>query len=276
MPDSLPQRIVPFYGDEIIAVQNADSTIFVLFNRLCDNLGLNRPGQLQRIQRHAVLKEGLTLLTIQTDGGPQTLQCLRIDLLPLWLSGVQAARVKPELQDKLIRYQAEAAQVLWQAFRSQILIHESEADDDESIAQLQRIADMGRAITSLAEQQIELQRQQQHLVNRMDKAARVIKDMQAHYTDVEVRLGVLEDKLHPTAYITEAQATEVSNTVKALAEFLASRGGESYQAIYRELYSRFGVSSYKLIRQEQYKSVLIFLEDWRKAAKPPRQDDQTN
>jgi uncharacterized protein DUF1016 len=44
MLDPLPQRLVPFYGDELIAVQNPDGTIFVLFKGLCDNLGLDRFG----------------------------------------------------------------------------------------------------------------------------------------------------------------------------------------------------------------------------------------
>ncbi len=82
---------------------------------------------------------------------------------------------------------------------------------------------------------------------------------------VEVRLGVLEDQLSPTAYITDTQATEVSNQVKALAELLTGKdkAKNQYQGIFAELYRRFGVSSYKLIRQEQYAAVLQFLQEWR-------------
>ncbi|NJO82978.1 MAG: hypothetical protein HC828_09275 [Blastochloris sp.] len=39
-----------------------------------------------------------------------------------------------------------------------------------------------------------------------------------------------------------------------------------YQGIFGELYRRFGVSSYKVIRVEQYASVLAFLDEWRRAA----------
>ena len=92
----------------------------------------------------------------------------------------------------------------------------------------------------------------------MDTAAHVIKD-------VQVRLGMLEDQIHPAAFITDAQATEVSNQVKALGELLSSKqvSKNHYQSIFAELYRRFGVSSYKLIRQEHYAAVLAFLEDWR-------------
>src|SRR5437867_9615237 len=119
MTTPLEQRIVPFYGDELAAVQQPDGTIYVLFARLCDNLGLRRYSQVRRVQGHTVLSEGLIELTIETEGGPQVAQCLRLDLLPLWLSGVQAGRTKADVQDRLIRYQREAAVVLWQAFKPQ-------------------------------------------------------------------------------------------------------------------------------------------------------------
>jgi hypothetical protein len=264
MSAPFPQRVVPFYGDELIAVQQEDGLIFVLFNRLCENLGLKRWSQVQRVQRHTVMNDGLVTLPVETEGGAQQVQCLRIDLLPLWLSGVQATRVKDELQEKLIRYQKEAAQVLWQAFKPQIIVSDATpvTVDDQVIIQLQQVADMGQAITRLANEQIELYRQQQHLAQRMDKAAQVIKD-------VQVRLTLLEEQVHPAAYITEEQANGVKLAVQSLGELLASRGGESYQAIYRELYSRFGVSSYKLIRLEQYQGVLSFLEKWRAAGSKP-------
>ncbi len=266
MTEVLEQRIVTFYSDEIVAVQHVDGTIFVPFVRLCDNLGLNQQAQARRIQRHAVLQKAFIPLVIATAGGPQTMQCLKLSLLPLWLSGIQASRVKAELQERLILYQAEAADVLWQAFKPQILTDQRalETSEDHAIQQLHQIADMGHAIARMAEQQIELQRQQKMLGGRVDTAARVIQTVQGHLANVEVRLGVLEDQLHPTSYITDVQATEVSNLVKALGELLSrtQAGKNHYQGIFAELYRRFGVSSYKLIRQEQYAGVLAFLEEW--------------
>ncbi len=274
MTQPLEQHAVPFYGDEVVAVQQADSTIYVLFSRLCENLGLARRPQVLRVGRHAILSKGLVTLQVQTEGGPQDVQCLRLDLLPLWLSGLQASRVKAELRPKLVRYQEEAAMVLWQAFKPQIVVAEAQiepAPDDHALQQLQQIAELGRAITRMAEQQIELQRQQLQLAHRMDSAARVIRDVQTQIAGVEVRLGLLEDQLHPSAFVTEAQASEVSNRVKALGELLTAKqaGKNHYQSIFAELYRRFGVSSYKTIAQEQYASVLAFLEDWRRAASGP-------
>ena len=279
MTADVDQRIVPFYGDEIVAVQQPDGAIYVLFARLCENLGLTRESQVRRIQRHAILKEGLVSTAVKTEGGIQQAQCLRLDLLPLWMSGLHAHRVKAELQEKLTRYQREAAQVLWQAFKPQILLAEETAiipaEESSAVLELRRIAEMARAIAEMAEQQIAIQRQQEILTGRMDVAARVIRSVQGDMTEVRgqvaefsIRLELLEDRVHPASFITEAQAAEVSNRVKALAELLTGKeGGKNhYQGIFQELYRRFGVASYKTIVQEQYPAVLMFLEDWRMSA----------
>lgn len=264
MSSALPRRIVPFYGDEIVAVQQDDGTIYVLFTRLCDNLGVLRARQVERIQEHSVLSEGFARMVVQTDGGPQESQCLRLDLLPLWLTSIQANRTKPEVQERLIRYQREAAGVLWQAFKPQIIQDEAPLTQESNLAisQLEQIVEQSRAMQRMAEEQIAI-------IRRMDAAARAVKGLQIDVSDIQVRLGVLEDKVNPAAYISDTQAGEVSTKVKALAEFLTKHDPSKnhYQGIYTELYRRFAVSGYKLLRREQFDSVIAFLEDWHEAGK---------
>lgn len=276
--DEPVQRTVVFYGDELVAIQlPATSIIYVPLAILCTNLGIARNRQAQRIREHAVLGQGFTTLPVNTGGGTQEAQCLRIDLIPLWLAGVNANRVSESVREKLIRYQAEVATVLWSAFRHEIIPNTPQemSANQGAIQQLQHIAEMGRAIAAMAEQQIDLQRQQQITNARIDRAGVVVRGLQhevraltGNVGDIQVRLGVLEDRLHPSAYITEEQATEVSQQVKALAEVLTGKdtAKNHYQGIFGELYRRYGVASYKVIRQEQYAAVLAFLEDWAQAA----------
>lgn len=263
MSEALVPHNVTFYEDEIIAVQR-DDAIYVLFSRMCENIGRPRVTETKRAQQHSVLNAGMVDLTIQTSGGPQKLLCLRLDLLPLWLANIPSRLLKHPVQDKVVRYQREAAQVLWQAFKPQILGEDQTTElatsTDAELTQLAQIADMGRAIVRMAEEQIELRR-------RMDAAARAFQGMRKDITDVQVRLGVLEDKLSPAAYISEAEAAEVSSQVKALAQLLTAQDASKnhYQSIFGEIYRRYGVSSYKMIRREQYESVVAFLEEWRKS-----------
>jgi hypothetical protein len=199
-------------------------------------------------------------------------------MLPGWLFGISTARVKPELQEKITRYRRECFRVLWEAFKPQMMAQETAiepATDSQPLQELQQIAEMGRAITRMAEQQMEIQRQQQHLDERLNKAGQVVKGLQGDMRDVKVRLGTVEDKLHPHAYITDEQAANVSNVVKGLAELLTQQKGKNqYQSVFSELYRRFGVPGYKHIRQEQYADVLAFLDDWCDAAMKGREQQE--
>jgi antirepressor protein len=47
--------------------------------------------------------------------------CLPIVLLPGWLFGITASRVRPDLHDKIVRYRRECFRVLWAAFKHEIL-----------------------------------------------------------------------------------------------------------------------------------------------------------
>ncbi|MEN9936339.1 MAG: hypothetical protein RLZZ387_2918 [Chloroflexota bacterium] len=260
---SLPQKVVVFHGDELIGAQTEDGTVYAPFNRLCENLQLDRYGQVQRIQRHEVLRDALVTLTLETSGGPQAVQCLRIDVMPLWLSGIQASRVRDaDLREKLVRYQKEAAVVLWQAFKPQILTEAPLADRESALAigHLEQIIEQSRAMQRMAEEQIAL-------IRRMDTAARVIKAVQTDVADVQVRLGVLEERLHPSSFITPEQAAEVQSAVAAIAMALTQRDPSKnhFQGIHGELHRRFRAKSYNLIRVEQYPAVLRFLEEWEQA-----------
>jgi len=102
------------------------------------------------------------------------------------------------------------------------------------------------------------------LIRRMDAAARIVKTIQTDVADVQVRLGVLEERLHPSAYITDEQAAEVQSAVATVAMALTKRDPSKnhFQSIHTELHKRFKAKSYSLIRVEQYPAVLAFLEEW--------------
>jgi hypothetical protein len=59
--------------------------------------------------------------------------------------------------------------------------------------------------------------------------------------------------------------------VRSLAMLLTEQDSSKnhFQGIFTELYRRYRVSNYKLIRQDQYQAVLDFLDEWaRKVEKP--------
>lgn len=285
----LEERAIEFYEDRIIAVtvEAADGKqIFIPMKPIAEYLGLDWSAQYRRIQRDPILSEstqgiaimaipdtkGIAVTAIPSGGGRQAMICLPLEMMHGWLFGINPNRVKPALRDKIIRYQKECYRVLWEAFQAQSTTPEISGDDyydyimstpksveiNEALVQ---IREMGLAIAHMAEQQMLLNQRVTHTEERLDRASIVVRDLGR-------RVGLLEQHIQPIAYISDAQATEVAATVKALAELLTqkTKGQNHYQGIFAELYRRFGVSSYKLIRMEQYEAVLTFLEAWRTAA----------
>ena len=57
-------------------------------------LGLNVRGQTQRVQRTRSLSQALRRIPLQTRGGLQRINCLRVDTIALWLAGVQTSHTK--------------------------------------------------------------------------------------------------------------------------------------------------------------------------------------
>ncbi len=97
---ALEQRVIPFMGDDLAAALTPNGGIYFNFTAMCNALGLNVRGQLQRVQRTKELAQGLRLIPLQTRGGRQAVNCLRVDKIGLWLAGIKTARVKSQFRDK--------------------------------------------------------------------------------------------------------------------------------------------------------------------------------
>lgn len=109
---------INFHGASIPTF-NLLGIVRVAMRPICDSIGLEWHGQRQRINRNPVLKTCAVIITSQLPGDSQRRNFLTLPLTKLngWLFGVDASRVKPEVRDKLVEYQAECFEVLsdyWQ------------------------------------------------------------------------------------------------------------------------------------------------------------------
>jgi hypothetical protein len=245
------QKVVEFYGDElqgvVVMTTPYQRTIFVPLRPLCQYLGITWPSQLNRINRDPVLsKVAKGVFITNTPGGQQSMVCLPLEYLNGWLFGISANRVKEDLRDRVIRYQEECYKVLAAAFQPPVLDPTPTAEQ----ATLMQIREMGLAIAQMAEQQMAL-------TTRLDKAAIIVGEHGR-------RLTSLEQQLAPRQAITDEQAADIAEKVKALAMQLTTQDSSKnhFQSIFAELYRRFRVSSYKVIRQSQYHLVVDFLDEW--------------
>ena len=110
------EQTVAFYGDIIPAARLADGTVMVPLRPIVDVLGLDWSAQTRRLRRDAVLASATQGVAIMaTPGGRQAMLALPLKLLPGWLFGLTASKVRPELRAKIERYQLDAYEALWQA-----------------------------------------------------------------------------------------------------------------------------------------------------------------
>lgn len=74
-----------------------------------------------RLQRDTILSEALRgVLVTRTPGrgdGTQEMVTLPLKFIPGWLFGISVNRVREELRDRILRYQRECYDVLWEAFQ---------------------------------------------------------------------------------------------------------------------------------------------------------------
>jgi len=288
------RRVLLMEGDEVLAVRAEDGTIYLPLRPVCESLGLSYRPQRRRIQRDPALEEGVREIRLETGGGRQATPCLRLSVVPYWLSTVEVSRVRPDLQDKLLVYKRWVIDKVFEAFQRETGIGQEIATapatpamrDDETLS-LAHIRDMALAIAAFAEQQIAFAAQQQaqdrridvldeghgQLSARLDRAAGVVGGL--------VRsVKALEQRLAPGNVLSEEQAAEVSDRVKTVAEALTARDVAAgaaprdwYGSIYRTLYKRYNVAGYRRIRQEQYADVLSWLDDFHRVTAPAPQAD---
>lgn len=259
------QKQVLFYDDELTAVLIETQTrqeIYVPIRPICDYLGLDWSGQYRRItDRDPILSDSVQGVVITTTpsaegrgGGPQEMLCLPLKFLPGWLFGIRASRVKSELREKIIRYQRECYDVLWDAFQEGRLATSGDADFDALLQTSDSDAveayRMLQAMVKLARNQVLLE-------------ARLV----AHDTrldDYEKRLETVESSLgDPKRTVTPDQASQISQAVKAVAIALGKQTKRNeFGAVYGELYRKFGITSYKLMPVQRFDEAMKFLTEW--------------
>lgn len=251
------QKNVNFYEDMITAVLvdiDGQERIYVPLRPICDYLGLSYTGQRDRIQRDPVLSENIQLIRIarsEAQGSDQDMLCLALKFLPGWLFGISTSRVKEELREKIIRYQREGYDVLWEAFQSGRLTSNVPFDDllksDSPAAQAYKMA---AAIMQMAQQQLLLEEQ---LVTHHER----LQDHEQRLEELETTLGSSEH------YISPDQAMQISQAVKtvALALYKKTKKNE-YGAVYGQLYREFGITSYKQLPAKKFDRAMKWLTDW--------------
>jgi len=270
----IEQHQVNFYGDEITGVlierEGRPAEWYVPLRPLTAFLGLTWPPQYTRTKNDPVLGPALLSVTIiitETPAqgrGRRDLLCLPLRYLPGWLFGINVGKVKPALADKITLYRRDCFDLLWQAFKPDILPNPPPAAEPLTGAALG--VEIAAAVYHLAQQQYDLESR----LNQVAGQQSVMADyMRGFVQDTRHRLTALELHLGSGPTISEAQAVEIVLAVKLLGQEFERRGDKAgYQKVYSEMYRRYGIATYRNLPAARYKEVATWLHDWYQESAP--------
>ncbi len=104
---------VPFYDDTLLVYRDPHTEqCYVAPKPMVACFELDWRSQYRKLLGNPLYKEGIIIMTIPTDGGPQQGLLLETRLVPTWLLSINSKRLRPALRDKLLRYQRACADAL--------------------------------------------------------------------------------------------------------------------------------------------------------------------
>ncbi|WP_032646830.1 MULTISPECIES: phage antirepressor N-terminal domain-containing protein [unclassified Enterobacter] len=113
---------VPFHGDTLYVV-NYEGTAQVPMRPVVEGMGLDWASQFTKIKQR--FNTSVAMITMQLPGDKQRREvvCLSLRKLPGWLHTINVGKVRPELRDKVARYQEECDDVLYEYWTKGVAVN---------------------------------------------------------------------------------------------------------------------------------------------------------
>jgi antirepressor protein len=280
----LEQGIIKFYGKSLVVVRLPDGRPGVVIRSLCENMQLDRLAQVRRIQRTAPIAGDLVAnVRIETEGGQQRVQVLILRSVPYWLTGIDHKRVRPELQEEVLRYQCEAVDVLY-AWAQQPRALPAPADyqmipsvvREQPGAYIAPVEEPGEGAghDELATYHEAMAMWHYHQAALHAQAWR--REMRDRMEDQEARLEAKEAVLDMIPEVLDRLGPEIISTqqirqVQVYVQQLSKATGKHSATIHEELKTAFERPSYRELRVDEWPQVVKWFEVQMERAKKPRQ-----
>ncbi|MEQ9902582.1 phage antirepressor N-terminal domain-containing protein [Pectobacterium aroidearum] len=102
---------VPFHGTDLYVVNHCGEP-YTPMKPIVEGMGMDWKSQHVKLKQR--FAKGMVEITIPTAGGIQKMICLALRKLAAWLQTISPNKVKPEIRDKVIQYQEECDDVLYE------------------------------------------------------------------------------------------------------------------------------------------------------------------
>ena len=102
---------VPFYGSDLYVVSH-NGEPYTTMKPIVEGMGMDWASQFTKLKQR--FKKGIVEITIPSAGGLQKMICLALRKLAAWLNTISPNKVRPEIRERVIRYQDECDDVLYE------------------------------------------------------------------------------------------------------------------------------------------------------------------
>lgn len=257
------QDTITFYGHELVAVRLEGGRIAAVLRWLCESLRLDPQGQLQRIERKTALREGLIQVRVDTEGGPQTMPALTLDVLPGYLFTIDENRVKEEARADVILFQHECVKVLAEHFtRKHQALAPIPADATAATAIVEQIADL-TGVANLLREHLEALL---GLPGQIADLSTQVRETRALVESPAERQGATESQVAKIEARTQRLTPAHTRTVQEFGDRMARETKRlptplTYAIIYGRLKHRFRVGSYKEVADDRFDELMAYLRE---------------
>jgi len=246
--EPIEQHTIIFYGKPLVAVRLPDSTPAVVFNHLCENMGLERTAQVRRVRRKKSLAKGFYAVRIHTDGGPQVVNALALNVTAGWLFGIEAGQADPDKREDIERYQDRCKDVLYQWASAPRLEEPTGLVNAEPVvkpetpgqgASREQWRDYFLQMAAFTDWQISVEQWQGSVEGRLES--------------LEAIIPVIPEQLPPPTITARHQ-----NDVKHYVIELAKATHKHPQTVWSMVYTAFQVPRYEELREDRWDVI----QDW--------------
>ncbi|EHK1058475.1 phage antirepressor N-terminal domain-containing protein [Salmonella enterica] len=102
---------MPFYGSELYVVEH-NGEPFTPMKPIVEGMGMVWAAQFVKLKQR--FAKGVVEIEIPSVGGMQKMICLALRKLAAWLNTISPNKVRPEIRERVIRYQEECDDVLYE------------------------------------------------------------------------------------------------------------------------------------------------------------------
>ena len=256
----LEQRLITFEQDDLLAAR-AENGIYIAVHALCTAFSLETNGQIRRMKTTKNLSRGLRIMKLKGNRGLRDITCLHLKKVAIWLAGVETTRMKnQEMAEKIDRYQENLEDVATQVFFA-TFAPSSELAISTPIAQEYQES---VALATILQEHLEMNlspvnEQLTYANDQLAYAIQLLEQLVQQKHQQDATIAKIDER-------TSGLSPDHRYMIKRMVDRIIQLGSKldpplRYHQVYGPLIHRFRVTSYKDIRDEQYRDVETFLHD---------------